>query len=203
MIPHDRPPRRTVVLGLGNPVRGDDALGLRVAEAVQRLLDDDPVTGVQVLTSTRAGLELIELLEGTDHAVIVDAFDSPDATPGQIRRLTLDDVAGAARLVGAHDITLAGAFALARATGIPMPETVEIYAVEAADSDRIEEGLSPGVEAAVPILAGEIHRRLAGVPLPCPPGTPEERAGREDRQRHPEIACVAAKARRHIPGQHA
>jgi hydrogenase maturation protease len=155
-------PRQTVVLGLGNPVRYDDAVGLRVAEAVERLLAEQPVPGVTVMTSTRAGFELIDLLSGASRAIIVDCLVPPDPVPGRIRRLTLEDVAGAARLVGAHDITLAGAFDLARATGVPMPGPVEIYAVEAADIDRLEEGLSPAVASAVPRLAREIHRRLAG-----------------------------------------
>jgi len=150
----------TVVLGLGNPVRFDDAVGLRVAEALERLLAEAPIPGVQVFNSTRAGFELIDLLAGADHAILVDCLEVPDAVPGRVRRLTLDDVAGAARLVGAHDITVGAAFELARASGIAMPATVEIIGVEAGDTMRIEEGLSPEVAAAVPRLAREIHERL-------------------------------------------
>jgi len=155
-------PGGTIVLGLGNPVRYDDAVGLRVAEAVERLLEDEPVPGVTVMTSTRAGFELIDLLAGASRAIIVDCLVVSDPVPGRIRRLTLDDVAGAARLVGAHDIPLAGAFDLARTLGVSMPQRVEICAVEAADTDRLEEAMSPGVAAAVPLLAREIHNRLAG-----------------------------------------
>ena len=151
----------TIVLGLGNPVRYDDAVGLWVAEAVQRLLVEAPLPGVSVATSTRAGLELIDLLAGASHAVIVDCLVLPHPVPGRVTRLTLDDVAGSARLVGAHDVTIDTAFKFALAAGVPMPATVDIYAVEAADVDRIEEGLSPEVAAAVPDLAREIHRRLA------------------------------------------
>jgi hydrogenase maturation protease len=158
---------RTVVLGLGNPVRGDDAVGLRVAEAVQRCLDEAPLPGVTVLTSTRAGLELIDLLAGADHAVLIDAYESPDAVPGRIRRLTLDDVAGAPRLVSGHDITVAGAFMLAKVSGVPMPGAVDIYAIDVLETDRLEEALSPAVGGAVPRLAREIHDRLS-VAVPSP-----------------------------------
>jgi hydrogenase maturation protease len=157
----------TVVLGLGNPVRYDDAVGLRVAEAVERLLAAKPLPGVRVAKSTRAGLELIDLLAGTSRAVIVDCLVVPDPVPGRIIRLTLDDVAGSARLVGAHDVTVATAFKFARAAGVPMPDSVAIYAIEAADVDRLEEGLSPAVAAAVPALALEIYYRLPTV-AQCP-----------------------------------
>ena len=154
-------PGATIVLGLGNPVRYDDAVGLCVAGAVQRLLDAEPLPGVRVATSTRAGLELIDLLAGASRAVIVDCLVRPNPVPGRVTRLTLDDVAGSARLVGAHDVTIATAFEFARASGVPMPDTVDIYAIEAADIDRIEEGLSPAVAAAVDEVAREIHCRLA------------------------------------------
>jgi hydrogenase maturation protease len=158
----------TIVLGLGNPVRFDDAVGLRVAEAVERLLTEEPVPGVTVMTSTRAGLELIDLLSGASRAIIVDCLTLPNPVPGHVRRLTLNDVAGSARLVGAHDVTIAGAFKFAAAAGVPMPDDVEILAVEAFDTERIEEGLSPAVAAAVPALAREIYHRLATVSrCPC------------------------------------
>ena len=161
-------PGATIVLGLGNPVRYDDAVGLRVAEAVERLLENGPLPGVRVATSTRAGLELIDLLAGASRAIIVDCLLLPDPVPGRVTRLTLDDVAGSARLVGAHDVTVATAFKFARASGVPMPDAVDIYAIEAADVDRIEEGLSPAVAAAVPAVAREIYNRLPAVSrCPC------------------------------------
>jgi hypothetical protein len=41
-----------------------------------------------------------------------------------------------------------------------MPRTAEIYGIQAADTLRIEEGLSPEVAATVPLLARAIHERL-------------------------------------------
>jgi hydrogenase maturation protease len=148
-----------LVLGLGNPVRGDDAVGLRVAEAVERLLQGAPIPGVSVATSTRAGLDLIPLLEHADAAIIVDAFESPDAVPGRVRRLGVDDVSGVQRLVGVHDVTIGAALALGRESGLQMPGAVEIYAVEAGEVGFIHEHLTDAVAAAVEPLAREIYER--------------------------------------------
>lgn len=152
----------TVVLGLGNPVRGDDAVGLRVAEAVERLLRAAPIPGVSVATSTRAGLELIPLLEHADIAIIIDAFESPDAVPGRVRRLGLEEVSGVQRLIGVHDVTIGAALALGRESGLEMPATVEIYAVEAGEVGFIREHLSEAVAATVEPLAREIYERCRG-----------------------------------------
>ena len=162
MTPPARGVPDTVVIGLGNPVRYDDAVGLRAAEAVALLLEAEPVPGVRVVTSTRAGLELLDLLTGASRAIIIDCLAMAEPVPGRIRRLAPDDVAGSGRLIGAHDVSVGDALALARVAGVPMPDAIDIYAVEVADIDRIEEGLSPDVALAVPVLARRMHRQLTG-----------------------------------------
>jgi hydrogenase maturation protease len=151
---------RTVVLGLGNPVLCDDGVGLAVVSALRRLLEAAPIPGVDVLASTRAGFELIDLLQDYRRAILVDCLALPDPQPGRVRRLGLDDVSGSSRLVNAHEISVGVAFQLAERMGIPMPTEVEIFAVEAADTCTISEGLTPAVEAAVAPLCRDIYEDL-------------------------------------------
>lgn len=151
---------RTVVLGLGNPVLSDDGVGLAVATELKRLLAVAPIRGVDVLASTRAGFELIDLLRGYTRAVILDCILLPDARPGRVCRLTLDDVSGCARLVNAHEVSIGTAFRLAERMGIPMPHEAVVIAVEAADTATLAEGLTPAVQAAVAPLAQEIYESL-------------------------------------------
>jgi hydrogenase maturation protease len=151
---------RTVVLGLGNPVLCDDGVGLAVVAALRRLLMAAPIPGVDVLASTRAGFELIDLLRDYGRAILVDCVTMPDPRPGTVRRLSLDDVAGSSRLVNVHELSVGVAFQLAERMGIRMPAEVEILAVEAADTCTISEGLTPAVEAAVDPLAREIYEDL-------------------------------------------
>lgn len=149
-----------VVLGLGNPVLTDDAAGLRVIEELERLMAASAIPGVVVEASVRAGFELIDLLHGYRHALIIDCLDIPDAVPGRVRQLTLESVAGMARLVNAHELSIASAFKLAQRMGISLPEHVEIYAIEAGDVRTISEELTPAVAAAVQPLAARIYTRL-------------------------------------------
>jgi hydrogenase maturation protease len=151
---------RTVVLGLGNPVLCDDGVGLAVVAALRQLLTSAPIPGVDVLASTRAGFELIDLLRDYRRAILVDCVTMPDPRPGRVRRLGLDDVAGSSRLVNAHELSIGVAFQLAERMGIRMPTEVEILAVEAADTCTIFEGLTPAVEAVVDPLSREIYEDL-------------------------------------------
>jgi hydrogenase maturation protease len=157
----DNPSATVAVLGIGNPVLCDDAVGLHVAAEVQRLLVTNPIPGVTVLTSTRAGFELIDLLAGFTHALIIDCLEIPNPFPGRVQCLNLNNLSGSARLVGVHDISMADAFELAATLSIKMPETVEIYAIEGSDMKTLTEEMTPVVAAAVLPLALALHA-LAG-----------------------------------------
>jgi len=157
---------RTVVLGLGNPVLSDDAVGLKVAECLRELLAERPLPGVKVLCSTRGGLELLDLLTGYARAVIVDALTLPEPNPGRVHQLDLTSFAGMARLVGSHDISLSQVFQLAERLSIPMPREVIILGVEAAEVHEFSEALTPPVARVVEPLARQIHSLLSGVQDP-------------------------------------
>jgi hydrogenase maturation protease len=145
------------VLGLGNPVVSDDAVGLHVAAELERLFGNSPVPGVTVMTSNRGGFDLIWLLTGYRRAIIIDALELPNPCPGRIHRMSLGALSGSARLVGVHDISLADAFELAETIGIPMPESVEIFAVEGGEMQTLGEEMTKEVAAVVAPLAREVH----------------------------------------------
>lgn len=151
----------TVVVGLGNPVLGDDGAGLCVAEHLARLVAERPIDGVVVRTSRSAGLDLLALLAGFDEAVVVDALAVLHPEPGRVRRLGMDEVAGSARLVGGHDVSLAAAFRLAAALSIPMPAKVTVYGIEVADIATFSQELTRPVAAAAAALASELHDSLS------------------------------------------
>ena len=151
------PNEQIVILGLGNPILTDDAVGLRVVEKLRELIAENPVEGIEVLVSTRAGFELIDLLQGFKHAIIVDAVQVEDPHPGKIRKLGLENVQGNTRLNSIHEISLVTAFELARKLGIPMPESVQIYAIEGKDLFTLCEEMNPEVAEVVEPLSKEIY----------------------------------------------
>lgn len=147
---------QVLVLGLGNPLRGDDGIGPRVIEALNR---HGLPEGATALDAGTGGLDLLHVLEGWKRAVIVDAADV-GREPGQFVRFTPDE----ARFVGSQDATslhnagLAEVLALADAVGQPLPEMV-IFGVQ---PDRIGwgEGLSEAVEAALPDIVNAVLNEI-------------------------------------------
>ena len=161
-----------VVAGMGNVLRGDDGFGVAVA---QRLEAADPPSGVRVLELGIGGIHLVqELLEPTDALVIVDAVDL-GRPPGAVTviRPHVQDVAALSlkerhdALADMHYATPERALMLAGALSV-LPEKVWLVGCQPRDADRLGEGLSPEVEAAVEPAVDEVRRLLAGLGVTWP-----------------------------------
>ncbi len=148
-----------LLLGIGNPDRGDDGAGPAVARRLQGLLPAD--VEVAVHGGEMAGV--LAQLEGAACAFLVDACLS-GAPPGSIRRLD----AGAAPLapgalgLSTHGFGLGEAIELARILG-QLPPVCVVYAIEGA---CFEAGapLSPAVAAAVAEAAKRLRAEIGGAP---------------------------------------
>lgn len=134
-----------LVLCLGNALRRDDAVALRVADALLR----EPVPGAEVRTSARSGLYLLDEMEGFDRVVVVDAVRTGNRPAGAVLSFALEDLR-APEGPSPHSIGLPSAVARARAAGAPVPARIHLVAVEVLEMETVGEGLTPAVEAAVP-----------------------------------------------------
>jgi hydrogenase maturation protease len=140
----------TLILGLGNPILSDDSVGICVAEAVRAEIGGQPLCDVTACSV--GGLSLMEALLGYERAILIDAFQSND-TPGVFHRLTLDDLRALRQTehsVSPHDTSLSTAVDLGRSMGLPLPDEIVIYAVEAANVSDFGERLTPAVADAIP-----------------------------------------------------
>ena len=148
----------TLIVGLGNPLRGDDGIGPRVIEEVTRRGLPE---GVSSLDGGTGGFDLLNVLEGWERVVIVDAADV-GREPGQFVRFTPEQ-ARFVETTGSHSLHHAGlgeVLALANALGQALPE-MTILGVQPAGVGW-GEGLSPAVEAALPALTDAVLEESTG-----------------------------------------
>src|SRR3990172_110061 len=110
---------KTLVLGLGNPILGDDAAGVLAARLLKERLAGRP--GVEVDEEYHGGLRLMERLAGYDRAILIDAICTGQHPPGTILHLGPDD-APTQHTASSHDVNLPTALKLAQAINIKMPE---------------------------------------------------------------------------------
>jgi hydrogenase maturation protease len=76
------------VIGIGNPLMGDDGLGIVAVECLRQM---EPPPGVEAIDGGTGGLTLLELFEGAQRVILVDAVDMGKA-PGTVVRLALPDL---------------------------------------------------------------------------------------------------------------
>ncbi len=150
--------RRTLILGLGNDILTDDAVGLRIASE----LSGDPMirqAGAEVLCSTEMGLALLDLIDGQDELFILDSIQTTEAAPGFIHILHGGELA---KLPGVspHFLGIGEMLALGRELHLHLPGKVTIYAIEVADPFTVGNCLSPVLEARLPSLVNEIRGHI-------------------------------------------
>lgn len=145
----------TIILSLGNPLRGDDGVGEAVSEM---LAQDARLPGhIEVVDGGTAGLETVLVLQGHRRAIIIDAAELGRA-PGEWMRFTRDDVllepADLSLRTTLHYAGLAEALALGEALGI-LPDEIVVYGVQPQEIGW-SPGLSEPVRAAVPAVCAAI-----------------------------------------------
>ena len=157
--------KKSLIVGLGNPILGDDGVGWRVAEMVATQLGQDPA--VEITCLGLGGLSLMENLIGFGRAIIIDAIQTGRRPQGAVMTFDLaalpDHAAG--HTTAAHDTSLQTALNLGRAMGADLPHDVLIVGIEAEQVYDFSEELTPAVAAAVPIAADAVLA-LLNEPIP-------------------------------------
>ncbi len=150
---------KTIVIGLGNPILGDDGVGWRVAEEVHNQLD--PALHIDVDYLSLGGINLMEHLIGYERVILIDAFFSEE-DPGLIKVSRLGEIPNysAFHITSAHDTSLQNAMKLGRDLGADLPEEVMVVGITTKPVYDFSQELSPPVEKAIP-GAAQIVMELA------------------------------------------
>jgi hydrogenase maturation protease len=138
--------KHVLIMGLGNPLLGDEGIGVRVVEELKGLELPD---GVVVVEGGTTGLGLIGLMEGYERVIVVDAADMGHP-PGRVVRFTPLEVQlkTAEAPLSLHQIGLEEVLALAEALEVAPAELV-IIGIQPSLLE-VGVGLSPEVEGAIP-----------------------------------------------------
>jgi hydrogenase maturation protease len=159
---------RVVILGIGNILLGDEGVGVRAVEAIER--DYRLPEGVVAIDGGCSAMELLEDLEHLDGLIVVDAVYAGQA-PGDLVVLEGDEVSKFFRSrMSPHQVGLSDVLASLELTG-RAPARLKIVGVKPLSMD-LSLDLTPAVAARLPamidIVAATLdqwglpmHRRLA------------------------------------------
>lgn len=144
----------TIVIGLGNRLRGDDGIGLEVARALAARRPD-----LEVVEHDREPLDLIELWAGAGSTIVVDAV-AGDA-PGRIHHLDASAGTGCWRRrapSSSHALDVGQVIELAGLLG-RLPPHLEVIAIEGRSF-----GVGSAPAAEVRAAGGRVVDELAASP---------------------------------------
>ena len=138
---------RVLIIGYGNPLRGDDRLGWIAVERLEQIpeLARDP--SVEFVTCHQLTPELAESVSQVDTAIFIDA--AAEGTPGTVRCDSLTVDASQSDALG-HHFTPMRVLSYAKAIFGHAPNAL-VLSVTAKQFD-LGEPLSPAVEAAIPAV---------------------------------------------------
>ena len=151
---------KTLVLGIGNDILGDDGVGIHIARAVARRVS---TTDVKVEETGAAGLSLLELIKGYERLIVADAILTDNTEVGKIHRLALKDLAKTNNSITPHDAALVTTLEIGNSL-FPgeMPREVVVYGVQTANVEHFTGRMTPAVKAAVPEAARLILAEIKG-----------------------------------------
>jgi len=132
------------IIGIGSPF-GDDAAGLEAA----RQLAAEPPPDVEVVVADRPGATLIELLDGADAVILIDAARS-GAPPGTLHDLDLHALSSRPMgFISSHDLGVVETIQLAARLG-RLPRRGRVLGIEVAARHPAQQTeISPVAVAAV------------------------------------------------------
>ncbi len=120
--------KETIVLGLGNPLMGDEGIGIKLIEMLQSASGDFPEA--DFVDAGTGGMSLLHLISGRKKAVIIDCCIM-GTEPGTIKQFTPDEVKTVKQLthLSLHEVDIIKVIDLARQLG-ECPEEIIFLGIE-------------------------------------------------------------------------
>lgn len=141
----------TLVLGIGNPILSDDAVGIKIAQRIELVKPD-----VTVEQTNEAAIALLDLITDYDKLIIIDSIKTKQGKAGELYKLTLEDFRPNKDFTSSHGMDIATAFEVGKSLGCRMPQSVSIYAVEVQDNETFAEQCTKEVAERLPIIVKQI-----------------------------------------------
>lgn len=161
---------KLLIVGLGNPILGDDGIGWRVADNLQiQLLQRESISeypiSIHVENLALGGIRLMEECIDYHHAIIIDAIQTGITPIGTVTHYTLEDFPTfpGGHTGSAHDTNFKTAIEMGRKMRLALPEHINIIGIEAENVYEFSDRLSPQVEKSIPNALALVHKIIGTI----------------------------------------
>jgi hydrogenase maturation protease len=153
---------KTIILGIGNPILGDDGVGVHVANELKKQIQNPSITIDEAITG---GMNLLDLILGYDKAIVIDAVKTKDGENGEVRRIPLDNFS-TMHSCNPHDVSLIEAIVMAKKMGEDrIPKEIIVIGVMMKEmpcefGEKLSKKIATAVPKAVDMALKEIEEDL-------------------------------------------
>ncbi|MBA7614117.1 hypothetical protein ES703_21379 [subsurface metagenome] len=151
---------RTLVLGIGNPILGDDGIGFHIVQELAKEIKDE---NIDVKDTSVNGLNLLGLIVGYDKLIVIDAIMTEDEKVGEIYRLKPRNSSETAwSTISLHHLNLATTIEIGeRLFPKEMPGEVIIFAIGAQEVTEVTGEMTARVKEAIPRVINLVLEELS------------------------------------------
>ena len=153
---------KTIVLGVGNQILGDDGVGIHVTNELKKRVTDPNITIDDAVTG---GMNLLELLLGYEKAILIDAVKTNEGETGEVKRISLDNFS-TMHSCNPHDVSLIEAIEVAKKMGEErIPKEIIIIGIMMKEipcefGEKLSNEIAAAVPKAVDMTLNEIKKDL-------------------------------------------
>ncbi len=155
---------KTLILGLGNELYGDDGVGIHVVRQIKQKIEANSASSkvtsqIDCQECSLSGIALIDVIVGYDSLIIIDTIKSTNPKPGKIRLLDenqLRHIPGPSP----HYVSVPQTIEIGRELGLKVPSRIKVIAVEAKRMYNLGEGLTQDMKNAIPRIVQEVQTLL-------------------------------------------
>ncbi len=148
--------RRCLIVGIGNPNMGDDAIGIVVAEEMARKRRD-----VDVEVLFYISFDLMDRMLGYNHVIIVDAAYT-GARYGEVIHIPYRKGITTGELKNSHGLGIFQVLETGYVVyGKEMPQRIDLILIETGEIRGFKRGISRGMELSLPHIIGDIEEIIS------------------------------------------
>ena len=144
-------------MGIGNEILTDDGIGPKLVNELDRSRFP---AGLIYLNASLGGLELLEIMRDFNQVIILDAMKTGQNPPGFIYCYTPDDFKETLHLSNLHDINFLTALELGKQTGMQVPGSIHIIAIEIVEDMVFSNSFSPEIAKQYPVILERVEEIL-------------------------------------------
>jgi hydrogenase maturation protease len=146
-----------LVIGMGNPLLTDDGIGVKLVEELKK---KNEFGKLEFRAESVGGFEILDIIEGYDTVVFIDAIRTENGKAGEVSYLKLEDFKETLHLSNMHDVSFLTAVELGKKLGLSIPGNIFILAIEIVEDLVFSSDLSPPLEARYEGILEEITNWL-------------------------------------------